>query len=697
MDKKKYKNLINNIVVIITVIAVIVTTFNVINNRGDVPDNPMKDKLADASKVYENSNLNLDDIDNSQNQEDTNNKSNKSDINSDYNTANKSDKSDNDSSNNTDNRSNDVENNRNDNNNNNNKGNQNTKNIGNKNTNLNNTSKKSRGSNPSNTGPGKDGGKYVSHVKNKKVKKEYFSTTIKDGETISTYEYSFKIKHLIDSLTVEQQLVYVNEMVVTNFDGRVVLKEGANDIRISITYRTEDGQEINAQKKYTVNVDTENLFISTDLKNQTVSSPIFKFFALAKMGNNNGEMFLSLNGKNITGENGKYSVVLKEGENEIIAKGKYGKYEITKTFKIVLEYQEGFGIETDLENQTVNADKISFFALVRNGSSKAKLSVIVNGDIIEGSQNAYSTKLEIGNNTIRLKAVDTGGVSINKTYTVKYVPLATKDTEPILEYINIKDGMDINGETFTLYIGAKDYKDNRIYYDGIEVKLNGKKIQYRWSAKYVGYLLNLQNGINNLEIKLTDNQGRYKVFTYKVKCTYIDQGTVIGTATVSIDAKVIHLGVLLKPKKVDIYYGDSAADVFERAMDGSGFTFTNTGTTGTGFYLESIGRPGILKGWKIDDKLKKEIQEDGLQFNIDPATGNYVYDMDSLSEFDFCQGSGWTYCVNGEFKEYGMSEYKPKDGDNILIRYTLAYGKDIGGYNQSGTSYGIKDKYDITY
>jgi len=102
-------------------------------------------------------------------------------------------------------------------------------------------------------------------------------------------------------------------MVVTNFDGRVVLKEGANEIRISITYRTEDGQEINAQKKYTVNVDTENLFISTDLKNQTVSSPIFKFFALAKMGNNNGEMFLSLNGKNITGEKkGKMKLLPKE-------------------------------------------------------------------------------------------------------------------------------------------------------------------------------------------------------------------------------------------------------------------------------------------------------------------------------------------------------------------------------------------------
>ena len=89
-----------------------------------------------------------------------------------------------------------------------------------------------------------------------------------------------------------------------------------------------------------------------------------------------------------------------------------------------------------------------------------------------------------------------------------------------------------------------DYKKNKIYYDGIEVKLNGKKIQYRWSANYVGYLLNLQNGDNSLEVKITDSDGRYKEYSYKLKCTYIDEGTVIGTATVSIDAKVIHLGVL---------------------------------------------------------------------------------------------------------------------------------------------------------
>ena len=151
----------------------------------------------------------------------------------------------------------------------------------------------------------------------------------------------------------------------------------------------------------------------------------------------------------------------------------------------------------------------------------------------------------------------------------------------------------------------------------------------------------------------TDSYARYKEYSYKLKCTYIDEGTVIGTATVSIDAKVIHLGVLLRPKTVDIYYGDNAADIFERAIEKSGFSYTNSGTVDKGFYLETISRPGILRGWMIDDKLKDEIIEDGLQFNIDPSTGEYIYDMDSLGQLDFCQGSGWAYSVNDEFKEYG--------------------------------------------
>ena len=349
------------------------------------------------------------------------------------------------------------------------------------------------------------------------------------------------------------------------------------------------------------------LFISTDLKDQTVNNPFFKFNLQAKMGENDADVKVLLNGKNITGKDGKYSVILKKGKNTIVAKAEYDKYSITKKYEITLEYEDGFGIETDLENKTVNVENIEFQAVIRNGTDKAKLSVIVNGNIIAGNEGTYNAGLKIGNNTIRLKATDSGNVSLNETYTVKYVPLATKDTEPVISYINVTDGMEIKGESFTLYIGAMDYKKNKIYYDGIEVKLNGKKIQYRWSANYVGYLLNLQNGDNSLEVKITDSDGRYKEYSYKLKCTYIDEGTVIGTATVSIDAKVIHLGVLLRPKTVDIYYGDNAADIFERAIEKSGFSYTNSGTVDKGFYLETISRPGILRGWMIDDKLKDSV------------------------------------------------------------------------------------------
>ena len=662
---KNNKRIINRIIVILTAMALIIGTWGIRYHKGDTPVNPMNNK-AKASKVYENDGLQVDEF-------------------NDYSNLQNSDNEDNEENNDSNDNSEETNN--------------ETDGNGNGNVNLKSTSNKS-GNGKESADEGKfnksKGKSFVDKV-NQKTETLYFTTSIIDGETISTYEYAFTITHLVESLTVEQQLVYVNDEQINNFDGRVILKEGTNTIEIVVNYRRDDGREIIAKKKYTVNVDTGNLFISTDLKDQTVNNPFFKFNLQAKMGENDADVKVSLNGKNITGKDGKYSVILKKGKNTIVAKAEYDKYSITKKYEITLEYEDGFGIETDLENKTVNAENIEFQAVIRNGTDKAKLSVIVNGNIITGNEGAYTSGLKIGNNTIRLKATDSGNVSLNKIFTIKYVPLATKDTEPVISYINVTDGMEVKGESFTLYIGAMDYKKNKIYYDGIEVKLNGKKIQYRWSANYVGYLLNLQNGDNSLEVKITDSDGRYKEYSYKLKCTYIDEGTVIGTATVSIDAKVIHLGVLLRPKTVDIYYGDNAADIFERAIEKSGFSYTNSGTVDKGFYLETISRPGILRGWMIDEKLKDEIIEDGLQFNIDPSTGEYIYDMDSLGQLDFCQGSGWAYSVNDEYKEYGMSEYKPKDGDDIKIRYTLAYGKDIGGYNPSSGSYGIKDKYSVTY
>ena len=79
---------------------------------------------------------------------------------------------------------------------------------------------------------------------------------------------------------------------------------------------------------------------------------------------------------------------------------------------------------------------------------------------------------------------------------------------------------------------------------------------------------------------------------------------------------------------------------------------------------------------------------DGMDENgagLDPQP----YSMDSLGEFDFYRWSGWMYSYNGSYPGYGMNVCKPQDGGVIRVRYTLALGKDIGGFTSASCSYGV--------
>ena len=64
-------------------------------------------------------------------------------------------------------------------------------------------------------------------------------------------------------------------------------------------------------------------------------------------------------------------------------------------------------------------------------------------------------------------------------------------------------------------------------------------------------------------------------------------------------------------------------------------------------------------------------------------------DPDGLSEKDYTTGSGWMITVNDHFTSYGTSDMHLKDGDKLRLRYTLAYGKDIGGYTEGDENYDI--------
>ena len=69
-----------------------------------------------------------------------------------------------------------------------------------------------------------------------------------------------------------------------------------------------------------------------------------------------------------------------------------------------------------------------------------------------------------------------------------------------------------------------------------------------------------------------------------------------------------------------------------------------------------------------------------LEFSQNPVTGAaYIEGIHNLYEFDCGALSGWLYCVNSWFPNYGSSSYKLADGDMIEWQYTCDLGYDIGG------------------
>lgn len=55
----------------------------------------------------------------------------------------------------------------------------------------------------------------------------------------------------------------------------------------------------------------------------------------------------------------------------------------------------------------------------------------------------------------------------------------------------------------------------------------------------------------------------------------------------------------------------------------------------------------------------------------------YIRGIHQIYEKDCGAQSGWMYCVNGSFLNYGCSQYKVNDGDEIKILYTCNMGEDI--------------------
>jgi len=89
-------------------------------------------------------------------------------------------------------------------------------------------------------------------------------------------------------------------------------------------------------------------------------------------------------------------------------------------------------------------------------------------------------------------------------------------------------------------------------------------------------------------------------------------------------------------------------------------------------------------GESVFDVLERNMKDNNIQleFSVTPIyNSNYIEGINNLYEFDCGELSGWMYCVNGWYPNYGISRYGVKEGDVIAINYTCDLGRDLATDN----------------
>lgn len=95
----------------------------------------------------------------------------------------------------------------------------------------------------------------------------------------------------------------------------------------------------------------------------------------------------------------------------------------------------------------------------------------------------------------------------------------------------------------------------------------------------------------------------------------------------------------------------------------------------------------LRQGDTVFDVLQRATSLNKIQMEYQGADSNtygtvYVEGINYLYEFSCGNLSGWMYMVNGEFVQYGCSNYILKAGDDIKWVYTCDLGEDVKKYQE---------------
>ena len=557
----------------------------------------------------------------------------------------------------------------------------------------------------------------------------YFKTSIIDGSTVEKETYGFSIRQLTTlevtglSVTVngKEYLFPANSRYMN-----VRLATGANTITVSVNYREADGSTVCASKSYTVYYAQagELIIVAKRVSDNkplnelaTVTDGELTFTAsMVQDGNEYPVQSVTLNGRTLTGIGDTYTASLNSGENTIRIKGSYQSSSAEETYNItynakafqIITYNLSSRVQV-IDDNTVQSRSKFEQVTVDSEQHRFKLQLIQS----TGREAITNVRVRVGPDTLSLTqdsngwyTVDMGREdrmlyidykdSLGQPKTYKYQlhfqrnaedtpenrqPTISPEIEMDGTIIGLTDGLTLKNPDVILLVDGHSYTGKQLYSSNYTVSVNGMVVPapVSQSGSKFGYSTYLSNeGANTITITATDGDGYSATRSWTV---YYENGDI--TVTVSVEATTVGLGYLVPPTEVTVPGGTDAWSIVEKVLTENGY-----GISGSGSYLSAIQRSGICSGFFIDSELMELIMADGMDEN---GAGLYPqpFSMDSLGEFDFYRWSGWMYSYNGSYPGYGMNVCKPQDGSVIRVRYTLALGKDIGGFTSASGSYGV--------
>lgn len=550
----------------------------------------------------------------------------------------------------------------------------------------------------------------------------YFTTSIIDGETTAEETYPFTITHQPQrepiglAVTVNgRELRYAAQTTSVT----VHLAAGANTIVVSADYR-EDGGTVRATRSYTVYYAQPGELIIVAKRTSdgrqlgelgTVSEGALTFTAYAERdGSTYPVQSVTLNGRTLTGIGDTYTADLNSGENRIRVKASYQSSTADVTYTIIYN-ANAFRIETNIsdtviddstaqssasfEKVTVDSQQYKFRLNLIQSTGKESIDRVRVSDstgtfsLTQDRDDRYTVQMGREDRQLYIDYRDSTGRSRTYKYLLHFQRGAEdtpEDRQPTIiaqveadgTVIGLTNGLTMKTPDLIVLVDGRSYNGQQLYANNYTVSVNGTVVsapisQSGYQFGYTAYLSNV--GANTITITATDGDGYSATRSWTV---YYEEGTV--TVTVSVEATTVGLGYLVAPTEVTVPGGTDAWTVVQQVLTENGYT-----VSGSGNYLSAIQRSGICSGFFIDPELMDLIVADGMDENgagLDPQP----FSMDSLGELDFYRWSGWMYSYNGSYPGYGFNVCKPQDGSVIRVRYTLALGKDIGGYSSASAN-----------